>query len=54
MSRFKFTKGNKFTSELNQVPKRTPEEMAERKRKAVMRRDEKRQIMKKKNQDGGT
>lgn len=46
MRRFKFTDGNRFTAEAHSVRKRTPEEIAERKRVSALLRDAKRKLKK--------
>lgn len=47
MGRFKFYNGNYFSGTLTQVPKRTPEKIAERKRLSALLRDAKRKFRKK-------
>lgn len=46
MGRFKFYNGNYFSGTVTQVPKRTPEEMAERKRLSALLREAKRKLKK--------
>lgn len=46
MSRFKFTNGNRFWGMANSVPKRTSEQIAERKRQAALRREAIRELKK--------
>lgn len=44
MGRFKFYNGNYFSGTVTKVAKRTPEEMAERKRLSALLRDAKRKL----------
>ena len=46
MGRFKFTNGTQFWGQAHSVPKRTPEQIAERKRQATLRREAMRELKK--------
>jgi hypothetical protein len=46
MTRFKFTNGNRFWGMASSVAMRTPEQIAERKRKSALLRDAKRKLKK--------